>query len=421
MKYLLSYLLDFGKMFAIMVGILGFKPKKTIKTPVIALSFTAVYLVMIFTVKNESIQAAAELLYILSAVFAAASAVEGRKKLIICMAACMFVQVFDDLFSMAAAAIAGVPHTEINRNFTVHYLLMTGVMLMYAVIGILMTRRRKRLSDKQADIREVSNIYFLAIAAAVFLCYTIGAVRREYFSLLTGAAVFSVLVFVIIQNNAGKKYYEQNSRLNEKLMQQQKAYYEQRLVREEETRKFRHDIKNHMLCIKTLLEEGNYDDAKEYIAGIENRTESLRPAVITGNSLVDAITCDIMEKHSSVRLEWEGHLPDKIKLSDMDICVIFSNILDNAFAAAAKCNSGSVKVRAAAAGSSLMITVINDIIEPIELRDSKLVTSKPDKRSHGYGVMNVKECAEKNGGKAEFSFDEKHFTAEVILPDTVPV
>ena len=50
---------------------------------------------------------------------------------------------------------------------------------------------------------------------------------------------------------------------------------------------------------------------------------------------------------------------------------------------------------------------------------SKLITSKPDKKNHGFGIMNVKECAAAIGGSVDYKFTDSDFTAEVILPNVI--
>ena len=420
MRYIFSYAMDLIKLLVIETGIFGYRPKKDLKAPAAALVFTAIYILAHDLTKSyPSYQALTEFLYLITNVITVSLALEGRKKLLISAASYFCMALFDDMFLLGAAKIWGISYQEANTDLRIHYITMFISLLAYTLITRIIMYFRKKTDDKYVDLKESDSRYFLILVASVVSAYAIGMIQENFSALFSVWMIVAVLLAVIIYNNASKKYYENSSHVNEKIKELQKAYYEEMLLRENETRKFRHDIKNHMLCLKTLLDEGDHEAAKEYLANMENRTESLRPAVSTGNDLVNAITSDLMSRYDSVKLNWEGHLPSQTNISDMDICVIFSNILDNAFTAASKCGAGSVGVRIAAAGTSIMITVVNDINEPVQLRASKLVTSKPNKRNHGFGVMNVKECAERNGGKAEFIFDEKHFTTEVILPNAI--
>ena len=430
MQAIIGYILDFIKLFVIETGMFGYKPKKGRKAPAAALAFTAAFIVAFrLTKHNEVLSVFLPWIYHLTNIVTISLALEGSKKLLVSFAVYWCIMLFDDFFIQMAANILGRSYHEVNVNLIMHDTTMLISVVFYALITVIIVYIRKRKGDDKVDLTKSSSLYFVVLPLVILAMYFLGASGKlgpkninegiPGDTLMTG--VFSVLFAIIIYTSASKKYYENSSHVNEKIKESQKAYYEGMLEREKETRKFRHDINNHVLCLRTLLNDGKYDEAEEYLFGMENRTENLRPTVSTGSELVNAITGDLMSRHENVSLEWEGHLPEDMDISDMDICTIFSNILDNAFTAADKCESGKVKVRTAAAGASLMITVVNDIPEPIQLRDSKLVTSKPNKRNHGFGVMNVKECAAKNGGKADFSFDEKEFTAEVILPGAVPL
>ncbi|HPY84460.1 MAG TPA: GHKL domain-containing protein [Ruminococcus sp.] len=65
------------------------------------------------------------------------------------------------------------------------------------------------------------------------------------------------------------------------------------------------------------------------------------------------------------------------------------------------------------------MTIKNNISAPIRTKDSKLITSKPDKKNHGLGTMNVKECVAVNGGSVEYSYTDSDFTVDVVLPNVV--
>ncbi len=430
MQAIIGYILDFIKLFVIETGMFGYKPKKGRKAPAAALAFTAAFIVAFrLTKHNEVLSVFLPWIYHLTNIVTISLALEGSKKLLVSFAVYWCIMLFDDFFIQMAANILGRSYHEVNVNLIMHDTTMLISVVFYALITVIIVYIRKRKGDDKVDLTKSSSLYFVMLPLVITTMYFLGGletigpfhVSEGIPNYMVLGVVLIVLIALIIYTNASKKYYENSSHVNEKIKESQKAYYEGVLVRENETRKFRHDINNHILCLKTLVEKGKYDEVSAYLDSMENRAENLRPAVSTGNDLVNAIAGDIMGKYSGVALEWQGHLPSGMSISGMDICTIFSNILDNAFAAASKCEAGSVRVRVAASGTSLMITVVNDIDEPIQLRACKLVTSKPNKRNHGFGVINVKECAAKNGGRADFTFDEKQFTAEVILPFAIPV
>ena len=333
----------------------------------------------------------------MSNTFVVSTALEGRKKLLISIVSWLCVQFFDDSFTMITANLIGKTFSEVSHNFKVHYILMLITLLICTVISQAVMHLRKRNTQDKVDIK-----------------------NSDYFSFLRLGIIIFALLAVVIMNNASKKYYENSSHMQGKMMDMQKAYYEEMLLREQETKKFRHDINNHMLCLRSLIDSGNYTEAEKYISDLCSRISTLRNKYSTGNELVNAIVNDTASRYESVKLTWNGILSDELNISNMEICIIFSNLLDNAFCAASKCHeNGRVDVEVKTVTNSLLFTVKNNIAEPVTTMNSKLITSKPDKKNHGFGTMNVKECAAAIGGSVDYKFTDSDFTAEVILPNVI--
>lgn len=248
--------------------------------------------------------------------------------------------------------------------------------------------------------------------------------REDARELALMSAVFCMVFFVVgglmIFNHSSRMYYMRATKLNQERMELKENYYRNLLEKEQETRRFRHDMSAHMTCLKGMLDENRIEEARDYLKELSGGLDKLKQRVQTGNLLVNAILSDLAERHKGVRLEWDGMLPDSLQLSDMDICVIFSNLLENAFLAAAGCEDrGKVQVKADIIAGALRVVVQNDMAKPIEKRDERFITQKPDKKNHGFGIMNVKECVSVNGGEILFDFTETNFTVSLTLPNII--
>ena len=228
--------------------------------------------------------------------------------------------------------------------------------------------------------------------------------------------VFLVLTVVMIVNYTSKNHYKNISEINENLLKSQENYYTMLLQKDRDTIKFRHDISNHINCMYLLFENGQYDELREYFDKIGASLSGLRPSVSTGNDMINAILNDAADKYPEVRYEIEGKVPDKISLSNMDICTIFSNLFDNAFNAAGKSEEKLVTVSFRFVGGNFFCEVKNTIDHKVSITNNELITEKADKANHGHGTYNARNCAEKNNGEITYSCDEKFFFAELVLP-----
>lgn len=114
--------------------------------------------------------------------------------------------------------------------------------------------------------------------------------------------------------------------------QAQKTYIAEAQLRDEQTRAFRHDIKNHLSVLGGLLNTQNLDAAKSYLQKLEAVSASLSFPYHTGNPTVDILLGEKLElaKTRGISTDLSLHLPKNSILDDFDLCIIFSNALDNA-------------------------------------------------------------------------------------------
>lgn len=111
-------------------------------------------------------------------------------------------------------------------------------------------------------------------------------------------------------------------------------------------------------------------------------------------------------------------VPEHIKLSAMDICTIFSNLLINAIEAVVKIENYSkriIKVQIKLLDENMVINISNPVSEKINIINNRLISSKKDKGQHGYGSLNVQECVERYKGDISYSCDVNYFTVEILL------
>ena len=188
------------------------------------------------------------------------------------------------------------------------------------------------------------------------------------------------------------------------------------LQKDKDTIKFRHDISKHLNCMYILFDKGEYDELRKYFDKIGAELNELRPKIQTGNDLVSAILNDIADKYSSVKYEIEGKLSNEIGMCSMDLCIIFYNLFENAFAAADKSDKKFVKVSFKYIGCNLFCRIENSTAHNVSILNNRLVTEKEDKENHGFGTRNAADCIERNGGTIKFNCENNLFSSEIVFP-----
>ncbi len=249
---------------------------------------------------------------------------------------------------------------------------------------------------------------------------------KRYFwgSLLNTACMISIgiiVVIVIYIKNTNDKL-EQMIVLEQQMKQLQANYYETLLDKEEATRKYRHDMNNHLICLKRLIEVGDMDRTKEYIGQMNaNMQEIKNKSYNTGITIFDVLmNYHIEQLESEVDVKIKGCCNQSVALSDIDMCIVFSNLIQNAVEALNRSNREGefFHVEIKEGKEFVGIKIVNSSLPETVQVDEKgnLQTVKKDKENHGIGILNVKETVEKNGGKIEYQLEKEQIVCEVILP-----
>mgnify|MGYP001511851562 FL=1 len=151
------------------------------------------------------------------------------------------------------------------------------------------------------------------------------------------------------------------------------------------------------------LDEGNIEAAKQSIRKIVDIDLKSDKIFDTGNRLADAMIykykkyCD--EHNVSLTIKMRGTLAG---IEEVDTAIVLSNMLDNAIAAAEKCSNPEVRLQIEPIADNVHICVINTCADVPVIRNGLPVTTKDDKKLHGYGLSNVKEITEKYDGRFKF-------------------
>lgn len=193
----------------------------------------------------------------------------------------------------------------------------------------------------------------------------------------------------------------------------QRTYVAQAQMRYETTRSFRHDIKNHLSVLDGLLKGGNTHQAQLYLKKLDAVTGQLSFPFLTGNPVVDIVLSDKLElaRAEGIQTEVSLRFPRECRADDLDLCVIFSNALDNALCACGK-EKASGEIRGPAEPFIHITGHHQGDFYMLEFENSCLPGPPP---KPGTGLSNIKAVAEKYGGAMSAECSDKSFRLSVLL------
>lgn len=234
--------------------------------------------------------------------------------------------------------------------------------------------------------------------------------------LLTSFSIMIIVFFVerfLFQAQTSQKE-------NIELLEKQLEHYQNIDLLDMELRKFRHDIRNHFLCMEHLFQNGRIEEFNVYFQDLKQSFAFQEKFYFSGNHIIDAILNNDLSRHCSgnVMVTVYGSLPEIHSISSMDLCTLFSNILSNAITSVNKCDSSmnpELTIHFQNGSRYFFIGVSNSICENdvIKVNPQK---KKPSNRNHGFGLNKIKEIVEKYNGTFEQKSDNQMITTEVYLP-----
>lgn len=217
---------------------------------------------------------------------------------------------------------------------------------------------------------------------------------------------FLIIVLILFLNTKqSKRRLEEINELNSRYLKLQKKYYEDSLKQYEDMRSFRHDINHHLYILSELSKEDKIAELKEYIGTMAENNEKMR-GIHSGNFVADCIISRILHElkdRKAFHFDIEGRFPETFFMEDIDFCILLSNLLENAKEALEKIDGESfLQIEVKHFQQWFYLTVRNSTIsEEIDFQ----ITSKFDKRNHGYGIQNISRIAEKYNGTVMWNYE----------------
>ena len=220
---------------------------------------------------------------------------------------------------------------------------------------------------------------------------------------------------------------EMHNRLLRKQLSRQLQHYNAYKKYTESFRAFKHDYKNMMTSIKSLLSAGEYTKAERMLDTIHDTMQKqvLVHKTYSNHIMLDAVLQDAanMCDEQSIRFSAMVYIPEGINMSDIDIVRIFSNLTDNAVEACTKIPSEynrffSITSSLNEMHNWLIIEMSNSFNGEIKIRNRKPASTKENIEIHGIGLSVVSDTIENLGGIMKIYVNKKKniFTIKIFLP-----
>lgn len=228
-------------------------------------------------------------------------------------------------------------------------------------------------------------------------------------ALLAGAAL---LARWALERLVERRIAEYQSDLLKKQMDEVENMYRQ-------MRGWRHDFHNHIQTMKAFTQLGRLEELSGYLDQLDADLVRVDQLVKSGNIMADAILNSKLSlaKERGIAINVKAVVPKELKVSEVDLCVILGNLLDNATEACLRIPEPEKRFLRLYVGTfkeQLYISVANSAGEGLRREGRSYRSEKAG--SHGFGLLRLDRIAERCGGLVNRQSEEGVFATEVLLP-----
>ena len=335
--------------------------------------------------------------------------------------------IFGMLFSFIISIKIGISEYYVKESPALTILCQILSICVWALIYVI-KRRKNDQEEVVLDLKHYIILYLVTISSLILVGSIQTFSELEEYEDLQIYGVFAVMAcctlvvvtlmqIVVLSQNA---HIKKSNDMYKEHMALQKQHYEHMLLQYEELRKFRHDVKNHMLALNSMCTSEDNSQIKKYLSQLTNEVSSKKPVEYTGNRELDAVIAPfVLEAESkNIKVQFKGRVSDNVAIDMFDMCTIISNLLNNAIEACEKIQEDKRIIGFEIAGynSQIFISVSNSYdMESIINQKQKFITTKEDKLNHGIGLENVRRTVKKYDGDMRISQENERFIVSINI------
>jgi len=326
---------------------------------------------------------------------------------------------------VSLAITATVPDSiDFFTNFLQHglpeYLLFIGFVASM-VLGMVCWRKQSRFYRLYAPLTLIVMVVYWT-TALIFdanLSNTLpvgllsGHITQIYYRVFDICMVTALFAAVVeaVQNELRRRTEKQ---LLEQSREMAQVTYENMRRQHEEVMKLRHDMLGHLQAVKALSGE---EKVQSYLDELIGKNERVRPLIRTGNTMLNIIlnarltaAVDAGIKTEILRL----NVPEKLMLSDADLCSLIMNMMNNAITAASQSGADEPYIK--------LDIHVKDRWLAIVCQNTADTRRAPKKRTeegvprHGFGLKIMEEIAQRYNGLFDTECGADYYKVNVILP-----
>lgn len=328
-----------------------------------------------------------------------------------------------------AMIIFKIDFSNIESNSMTFVLVSGSSKLLFFFVAYFVSKLSIKENKENLKLNKTNMIFFLPMASILImggmsyiaLKYELDEYAYILFVVGTILLMYSNIVVFLVHESVLQTQAENTSlKLQKQKSEIDTEYYSILQNQYENSNILIHDIKRHLLSIKELSNEKDFEGINKYIDNLYENYQIKYLRIYSDNKLINAIINRYMNtcKDKTIDFYCDIRDIDFSFMSDNDITSLLDNLLENAIEATQNANNKKIELTVKPINTNyIVINAWNYCSSAPNLKDGKLQTTKSNKFIHGYGIKSIERIAKQYDGNVSHSFnpDEMKFTLSVVL------
>lgn len=398
------------------------KPRGTVRKRVIwMVSFFLVFLVLAWMKMTSPIgtarfQIAMILIYLIYIPYLALGFDERIWKKILVFLLATGAALVSEVVTLALFRVSGNVGILHLQNFASVSLAMT---CMNGALAVLLILAFNRIIPKNIHIRHyLLFLLFPVSQLLIFLAVDFRSMGGDlnmfyqdptaYFGYVIGIAADIGLLSLMIWDEKRERIRDENEELK-RLCSLEELHFSEIERRETEFSKIRHDYINQLSAAVNLIRLGHADEAVQNLEAISGQVRAQgAKGRYCANHTVNAILIEKEEecRRRGIALDMELDVDEIPGISQIHLCSIFSNLLDNAIRASAECaDEPKIRLHAAIRKTYMVVKTENPSLDPAGKKRTR----------RGYGQEILRDIAAQYEGDFRTEWKDGIYTAVMTV------
>lgn len=268
----------------------------------------------------------------------------------------------------------------------------------------------------------ITTIFIMLIFVSISDHYALTPVLNWMISLGAGLLLISNL-FVFGMNQYAQKKNQEYTEIQLQLQRESNftEYYKMLLTQNENQSILIHDIKKHLQSLELLNEQNERDKIQAYIQQLLLSSDLKEVSRICEHEMLNAILSRYKRQCDDKNISFIADIRSGTNsfLTENELTALYCNLLENAIEATNNVQNPYIEINVTKRENTpfIVITVINScLVNPFSVEnEGKLISHKPDKEKHGFGMKSINKIVKKYHGNMQMYYNDDSLTFHTII------